>query len=193
MVVIIISFVIAFYIKSFLEHRRLEELYSRFSNYMKETVDYHLSLIDCKPKKFYFEDSAVCFVCDIGNACFGYAWTTTMDGDRMNPAGKPSLVYDQFDVKVADFYTHGLASKFNCTKEGADLRCSNGIVMRADGGVKMLLWDSKEFEDVASIVCEHFSEGTPMICDELNCRCGVTEIALDVETNELIYHTYAWL
>lgn len=180
LVVIIISFVIAFYIKTFLERRRLEELYSKFTSYMKETVEQRLSLIDCKPKKFYFEDSAVCFVCDVGDACFGYRWVVESDGEKMNAYGLPYIKLIKFDTKAADFYTDGLASFFSCSPSNeTSLKCVHNtyFVLENERNVRIFLENPESFDKVCELVCNKFDKSIDEIVGNY-CRCDSMVVGL---------------
>jgi len=92
----------------------ITELYSLFTPYMEETVNSNLKLIDCEPNKYYYNDSAVCFVCNDMNACFGYGWVNRAEGEKMNPMGLPYLS-EECDINTKmSFYSDGFSKLLSC-------------------------------------------------------------------------------
>lgn len=166
------------------------ELYSLFTPYMKDTVDYRLRLIDCEPKKYYYNDSVVCFICDVGDACFGYGWTHRNGGEKMNLVETPYLKnVNEISVKVADFYKDGLASEFNCKKKNQTTLECNGIAFLLNGlKVNMILSDLSDFENVSKKICMFFGE-TITKCENLICECGKWTVGSS-EEKEIGYSRY---
>ncbi|GEM_PF-4494626 len=188
LVVIIISFVIAFYIKSFLEHRRLEELYSRFTNYMKETVEQRLSLIDCKPKKFYFEDSVVCFVCNVGDACFNYKLLP--EGRRIAMTYNNSVYMrnvKRIDLKVGSSYTNGLIDLFDCQGEDERISCYPSLELSIqDDKAKLVVNDESKLSLIAGIICSKlFDRQSACNVEMKTCGCEDTGITIRIVNRTL--------
>lgn len=155
-------------------------LYSLFTEYMKHNVEYRLSLIDCEPKEYYYEDSSVCFVCDKMDACFGYTWVNRSSGNRMNLKDLPYLKnYKKIDVKVADFYNDRLASFFNCKeKDEKTLECDYTVTfVLGEKSVIMTLKNPEELENIARKICESLKKPS-LQCSESGCRCDNTVVGL---------------
>jgi len=166
--------------------KNITELYSSFTDYMKETVDYRLKLLACEPKEYYYDNSNLCFVCGKIHACFGFGWVNRTGGERMNPKGRPYLTnYEKFGVEIADFYEDGLASLFECVKKDDEtLSCVDDIVfVKDDDDVKMMLTDEHKLEDASNRICAHFGNPSPD-CRESVCSCGNKQI---IFTNEQLF------
>lgn len=156
----------------------IAELYSHFTDYMKEIVDSHLQIISCKPEKYYYSESAFCFLCDEMHPCFSFGWVHRAGGERMNPKEGPYLKnYDKFSVEIADFYKDGLASLFECIEKNDEtLLCVDDVLFIKDyDDVKMMLGDEYKLEDVSNRICAHYGHPSPD-CRELACSCDNKQI-----------------
>lgn len=163
--------------------KNITELYSSFTEYMKEIIDYRLELLDCQPKKYYYDNSNLCFVCGKTHACFGFSWVDRAGGQRMNPKGKPYLInYDKLGVEIADFYKDGLASLFECVeKDDETLLCVDDVVFVKDyDDVKMILSDEHKLEHVSNRICTHYGNPSPD-CRGSVCFCGNKQIIFTSE------------
>jgi len=153
----------------------ITELYSYFTDYMKETVDSYLQTINCNPEKYYYyyDKPAFCFICKEMHACFGFAWVQGDGGERMNPMGKTYLKnYDKFSIKVVDFYKQGLASLFECVeKTDETLSCADDVgFIKEYNDAKMILNDESKLEDVSNKICAYYGKPLPD-CRESTCSC----------------------
>lgn len=134
-------------------YSNVTELYSLFAPYMEEKVNYKLGLIDCNPTEYYYEDEAICFICKKMDACFEYGWVNTGAEKKTNLLDS-HLKSKRFNVKVANFYADGLASGFNCRKEGKGLACDLQLsFIFEDEEVKIMLENPKLFNQVAERIC----------------------------------------
>jgi len=163
------------------------ELYGYLSPGMKSFVDNKLSYIDCRPTEFYYNNGDVCFVCEY-DACFEYAWVYSgPEGNKMSLIGLPYLSgFAKIDVKVADFYTKGLASILNCEKKDkTSLTCDGGLrIVMEDSYVKAFL--DGDLRTISKLVCDHFGYETPR-CDQQECKCGNLVFAIGKVSGELYY------
>jgi hypothetical protein len=158
----------------------ITELYSYFTDYMKETVDSYLETINCNPEKYYYyyDKSAFCFICKEMHACFGFGLVQRAGAEKMNPKGSPYLKnYEKISVVVADFYKHGLASLFECVeKDNETLSCTDEIVFVKDyDEIRMMLNDQNKLKDVSDKICAHYGNSLPD-CEESMCSCGDKQI-----------------
>ena len=167
--------------------KNITELYSSFTEYMKEIIDYRLELLDCQPKKYYYDNSNVCFVCDKTHACFGFSWVDKEGGKKMNPQNLPYLKIEEIDIKAADFYRHGLASGFNCNKKDENrLECDNGLIfVKDDLNIKMFITNLDNFEEVSKKICIYFNYEFEE-CGYLSCICEKILIVAREENGEII-------
>ena len=158
----------------------ISELYSLFTPYMKNTVNYRLQAINCQPNKYYYEDSSICFVCDDMHACFGYTYTLISGKKLMNPKRESYLKnVKRISIKVIDFYQKGLASDLHCNIENdKTLKCEKGIkFILEDGDVKLSIDNTSQFSAVADKLCNYLGEEN-LVCENFNCSCGVYHIFL---------------
>ena len=171
--------------------KNTSELYSLFTDYMKEEVDYQLQLLSCQPQEYYYNNSAFCFLCEEVDACFGFVWVVRAGGERMmNPGHFYLTNYDKLSVKVADFYKDGLASLFQCQEESDPflLQCKDNIIFIEEyKDVKMVLANEEKLEDVSKKICNYFDNPLPD-CQEQICSCGSKEIIFTKE-QLFIYNT----
>ena len=161
----------------------IAELYSYFTDPMKEIVDSRLQVINCKPEKYYYSEPAFCFICDEIHPCFDFGWVHRTGGQRINPKGKPYLInYDKLGVEIADFYKDGLASLFECVeKDNETLLCVDDVVFVKDyDDVKMILNDEHKLEHVSNRICTHYGNPSPD-CRESVCSCGNKQIIFTSE------------
>lgn len=92
----------------------ITELYSSFTDYMKETVDYRLQLLDCTPEKYYYDNSNLCFICGNIHPCFGFGWVERSGGRKMNPKSLFFLKGKYSKEDTLNFYSYGIAKLLNC-------------------------------------------------------------------------------
>jgi hypothetical protein len=108
----------------------IEELYSLFTDYMKETVDSRLRVLDCTPKEYYYNNFSFCFVCKKIHPCFNFVWVDREGGKKMNPYGV--YLRGKYDTETdLNFYTFGIAKVLNC-KCNQECICENGIKLRME-------------------------------------------------------------
>ncbi len=167
--------------------KNITKLYSSFTEYMKETIDYRLELLGCQPKKYYYDNSDLCFVCDKTHACFGFGWVDREGGKKMNPKGISYLKVEEIDIKAADFYRYGLASEFQCNKKDENrLECDKGLIfVKDDLNIKMFITNLDNFEEVSKKICIHFNYELEE-CENLSCRCEKILILAKQENGEII-------
>jgi len=168
------------------------ELYTFFTPYMKEWTDHQLQFLECEDGKYYYKDSAVCFTCDQTDACFEYAWVSRTGGDRMNPKGQAYLTnYKEFTLKMADFYSDGLPSFFECSKkDDKTFECKDGVsFVKVNGKFEILLKDEDKLEDVSRRICDYY-EVKFLGCEKSVCNCEKRIIGFGygrIETYEVNY------
>jgi len=104
----------------------IEKLYSRFTPTMEEFIDSHLSYLNCKSEKYYFEGHQICFPCKEGDACFGYALVSRTGGKKMNPKGTPFLEGKYNKEDELKFYSKGVSRFLNC-KCNRECFCDWGV------------------------------------------------------------------
>jgi hypothetical protein len=104
------------------------ELYSSFTPYMQDWVNFYLQAINCEQKKYYYLNESVCFACQNFDACFGYAYVNRSEGVRMNPMGKPLLSTEMPSI-IFPFYSFGVTNIINCSYNQKEMEClcENGI------------------------------------------------------------------
>ncbi len=145
----------------------ITELYSSFTDYMKEKVDSHLRYLGCEPTQYYEKESNICFVCDKAHPCFGYGLVHRAEGEKMNIMESFLSETAELEVEFVDFLWSGLASDFNCQKAEKDhLDCdminfeskpiSNTLKYQ---NVKLKIKEGINFQDFARRFCELRSEG----------------------------------
>jgi hypothetical protein len=155
---------------------------------MNEEVNYRLVLIDCIPNKFYYENTAFCFVCKKMDACFGYGWVER-EGKRMNPLGIPYLKFKKFDVKVADFYYDGLGSVFGCKKIKDNLlSCNYGTTFSLENGKVKFMSGVENLRSVANTICQSFGALEQFACNATICGCD--DMFVEIMNNEARYGFY---
>jgi len=160
LVAIVIVFGLQTYTPEIKAYSNMTDLYSLFTENMQEFVDYRLGLVDCSPSKYYYENSTVCFVCDKMDACFGYGWVS-WDGEKMNPKWVPYLKnIEEINVKAADFYNYGVASKLSCEPfNKTALKCDYDVLMlltEDKKDVNIVLQDTTFIGEFANIICREF-------------------------------------
>lgn len=141
--------------------KNVTELYSEFSDYTKDFVDYRLQNIKCSPSGYYYENSSFCFICESGDACFEY-WVNDTKEKKMNLINPPKLKTDKFDVNFVNFYKNGLASYFNCKEKNENtLSCDYGIdfvlnnnYKNNDANISIVLNDENNWNEVSNIICK---------------------------------------
>lgn len=185
-------------------------LYSKFSPYMKEQVDFNLKNMKCEPNEYYYENSKICFICKNSDICFEYR--IEKEAENMKKTGKnitirldeienityqekfylnglPELKNSDYDVDYADFYFNGFASAFNCEKGifgGEELHCDYGVKFvfeEADvviGDVVMVLEDESGWSDVSSKICKKL-KGEQGICEQKD-----VDKKIEIENTEII-------
>jgi hypothetical protein len=157
----------------------IEELHSLFTEYMKNEVNSHLKSINCQSKEYYYDDSALCFICGEIHPCFGYGWVERGKSKKMNPKGIPYLIrWKEFNVKVGDFCEDGLASEFNCRKINKNsLECENikfistnkDNIFKCDE-VKIFIGEKDKFKNFVNDFCSrrngkpNYKTGTLVFC-----------------------------
>jgi hypothetical protein len=187
--IIIIFFFVTFVL--FLKSKQrypteIEKLYSQFTPEMKNWVDSHLNFLGCKPKKCYSNENQFCFICKEGDTCFGYGWVERTGGKKMNPYGPTYIVTDKINVKVANFYTEGVASIFNCKNEEKNtLKCNFSLkFILKEKRVDIVLKNKNELQNVARKVCQFYENTDEIKCGENDCQCKNLLINL---ANEILY------
>ncbi|MDI6798534.1 MAG: hypothetical protein QMD12_00845 [Candidatus Aenigmarchaeota archaeon] len=95
------------------------ELYSSFTPDTKDFVNFYLSISNCKPTQYYFENSILCFKCLDKATCFKYIQNSI---GQFKMTGLTFLKYDraidQKDAKViGSFYTDDLTNFMSCESE----------------------------------------------------------------------------
>ncbi len=108
----------------------ISELYSHFTYYMKDNVDYRLSTVDCYPSKYYYDQDNFCFICDGFDTCFGYSWINRPGGKEMNPAGYIYLDGVYSKETSLNFNSYGLFEIFGCECNG-DCTCDDNITVES--------------------------------------------------------------
>ncbi len=170
-----------------------DQIYSSFTNYLKDTVDSRLQLLNCEPKEYYYDDSYFCFVCDDIYPCFGYGWVNRELKRKRNPQTIYITGTEEFEVRIADFCRDGLASKLNCQEINGDyLECEkirfSGInrngVFECDE-VKLTLKEEIEFKDFAVEFCKVKNEELGEV-SESSISCGKYTIMLGENKKILI-------
>ena len=134
------------------------ELYSSFTPYMQQWVNSRLNSIDCKPDKYYFNDSQICFACKELNVCFGYVYVQREGGEKINPYGYPFLI-GKYDENVAvNFYSLGLSNSLNCEK-GIEKKwiCNNEIELTFENNTVTLMFPqgSNLYQEIERISMEN--------------------------------------
>jgi len=172
----------------------IPQLYSSFTDYMRDKVDSHLQLLGCEPKEYYYDNHTFCFICYNIHPCFGYAWVRRETGVRKkNPSGVPYIVgAEEFDTKFADFCWDGLASEFNCQKINEDsLGCgkvefvatSKGRTFKCDD-IKLVLKEGVATKDFAEDFCKLKKEELER-ATEYPFFCGRYQIRF-IESREIV-------
>lgn len=171
----------------------IAELYSFFTDYMKDEIGLRLQLLGCEPKKYYYDNSNFCFVCGSISPCFGYGWIDREEGMKMNPGGFPYIAgAEELEVQIADFCKDGLASEFNCKKINKDsLECEKlkFVATNKDGvfkceEVKLILKEEIELKNFADDFCR-LKEEELGETKESSVACGEYLIGL-IENREII-------
>jgi hypothetical protein len=95
------------------------ELYSLFPPETKDFVNFYLSISDCKPTQYYFENNILCLKCLDKAVCFKYIKNSL---GQFKMTGLTFLKYDraidQKDAKIiGSFYTDDLTNFMNCDSE----------------------------------------------------------------------------
>jgi len=115
----------------------LDQLYSNFTLYMRDTVDYRLQTVNCDPDKYYYDESDnLCFYCGEFDTCFGYGLVNRDGIKKMNPGGDITLVGDYSDEVSLSFSSFGVSRMFNCD-------CKEECV--CDDGIKAELRDERVY------------------------------------------------
>jgi hypothetical protein len=107
------------------------ELYSLFTTYMQEHVNQSLKAVNCKPSKYYYNDSVVCFYCGSFDACFRYGMIARGTTRMMNPYGETFLKGSYDTTTLISFYSYGLTKALNCNCNG-QCSCDNAIVAKLE-------------------------------------------------------------
>ena len=158
----------------------ISELYSSFTPYMEDYVNYRLQAIDCQPNEYYYDDSSVCFVCKDMDACFGYGGVMRAGGGKIHPKGIRYLTrVKEFDIKVVDFCEDGMASEFNCRGVNENvLECENirFVGINKDGifkcnEIKILLKEIDQFKNFVDSFCRFKKEELGEVTESL-AFCG---------------------
>jgi hypothetical protein len=111
----------------------MTELYSRFTQYMKAHVNYHLLAVDCEPDEYYYNKS-ICFVCKEYDACFDYASVDKGgEGILINPAGNYYLSGNYNVEEEASFNSLGLSKTLGCGLDGEITDCVEGVTLSFEG------------------------------------------------------------
>jgi hypothetical protein len=177
--------------------KNLSELYSSFTDYMKEEVDYHLKLLGCQPKEYYYEGSNVCFNCKEFQPCFGFALVDMGKGKKfMNIVGSPILKFKKFTVKVADFYYDRLATKFNCKEVKKELKCDFNLRFSLENNEVKAFAEPENLKDIAKTICKELQglEEESINCKISEyrsipiCKCG--KMFIEIVGNKLRYGYY---
>lgn len=97
----------------------ITELYSSFTSETKDFANFYLSISNCKPTQYYFEDSILCFKCLDKAVCFKYIQDSV---GQIKMPGLTFLKYDRtIDQKdanlIASFYTYSLTDFMSCKSE----------------------------------------------------------------------------
>lgn len=195
LILILLSCFYFYYFYFLPKSARLVELYSLFTDYMKDTVDYRLRLLDCRPKGYYYDDSHLCFICGKVHPCFGFSWVERPQGKLMNPTGLPYLKFKKFDLKIADFYYDGLATKFNCKKVSSDsLECDYGLKFLLENGEVKMVSTLENLNNIAKLICETFGISGPLDCrfnqDKQIKICKCEKIFVEIVKGLIRYGRY---
>jgi hypothetical protein len=155
----------------------LGKLYSSFTPLMLKEINSHLKLLNCQPKKYRYDNAAICFLCGKKEACFPYTFVQR-EIKKMNPVGSPYLITNGFDAEVADFCYYGLASKFDCEKknenilEGKNIKFVNENKNNIFKCEKINLSLIGEFKDFVNSFCKiegkepRYEKGNLAFCGE---------------------------
>lgn len=125
----------------------ITELYSLFTPYMERHVNYRLKAVECQPNKYYYDDSAVCFVCGGIDACFGYAWVNINGEERTNPKGLPKLFGKYNADTEISFYSYGVSKVLNCVCEKECICKDNIKVIEGKYGIKFIFPEDINIEE----------------------------------------------
>ena len=170
---------------------KIKKLYLNFTPTMKDLVSYKLSLINCFPEDYYYENSAICFKCEM-DACFEYKWVDRGIEKKINPVGKAYLKFKEFNVKVADFYSNGLASLFNCREVDNVLSCDYDIKFYLTDNDVEIFYEKSDYLEVSKMICNKIIKSEMVNCykkGEANiCRCE--NIFVEFYNNKIRYGYY---
>jgi len=107
-------------------------LYSLFTPYMKDFVDSHLNLLNCRPEEYYYTENndvnnAICFICGKLDLCYRYITVRRSGGIlMMNPNGL-FLVGDYNQKDILNLYSYGVIDAINCECDENGCFCENDI------------------------------------------------------------------
>jgi hypothetical protein len=114
------------------------ELFSLFTPYMQKHVSLSLQAVNCKPNKYYYEDSTICFHCGSFDACFSYVWSDR--GIELLKTTQPGKMFlkGNYDATTAiNFHSFGLTKALNC-KCNKQCLCDNGINVKMEDSTVIL-------------------------------------------------------